>query len=267
MSTRRGFLKGIATRGAKPRRGGLLYKRMPVLFVGSLVASVCLAAPVKVACVGDSITAGTKLKDPRHEAYPAQLQAVLGGGYAVRNFGVGGLCVYRHLSWGKSPRAWEYSVACTNALVWKPDIVVAGLGANDWEEYHKEFAFDEDGNMMLPRGTFRGQYVALLKRFREANPNVRIVMWTKLSPLSHGHRCYGSPIPVVMRADLEAVAAEVGAKPFDAFAPMLPYVKTGFAPDGIHPGPEAAGALARAVAEAVRMSAAQPGEGQSQTIW
>lgn len=227
-------------------------RRMSVLFVGSLVASVCLSAPIKVACVGDSITAGTVLKDPRHEAYPAQLQAAVGDGYEVRNFGVGGLCIYRHLPWGDRPRAWERSSACTNALAWKPDIVVAGLGANDWEEYHKEFALDEDGKTMLPRGTFRKQYVALLKRFREANPNVRIVMWTKLGPLSRAHRCYGSPVPVVMRTDLEAVAAEVGAEPFDAFAPMLPYVKTGFAPDGIHPGSEAAGALARAVAEIVR---------------
>lgn len=37
-------------------------------------------APVRVACVGDSITQGVGTAHPEKESYPAQLQALLGGG-------------------------------------------------------------------------------------------------------------------------------------------------------------------------------------------
>ena len=43
------------------------------------------ASPVRVACVGDSITASTE--------YPSDLQSLLGPGYVVGNFGVNGSTV------------------------------------------------------------------------------------------------------------------------------------------------------------------------------
>lgn len=49
--------------------------------------------PVRVACVGDSITFGTGA-DPG-KSYPSQLQALLGSGWQVKNFGVGGRTLLR----------------------------------------------------------------------------------------------------------------------------------------------------------------------------
>jgi len=46
------------------------------------------AEPIKIACVGDSITQGAGAKSG--QSYPAQLQALLGDGYKVGNFGVSG---------------------------------------------------------------------------------------------------------------------------------------------------------------------------------
>ena len=64
-----------------------LVRFVSVLLVA--VASHTLAfAALKVACVGDSITAGHALADPAHDAYPSQLARLLGDGYEVRNFGV-----------------------------------------------------------------------------------------------------------------------------------------------------------------------------------
>src|SRR5690606_38894849 len=47
-------------------------------------------AQIKVACVGDSITAGLGIADPGTQSYPAQLQALLGSGYTVQNYGDSG---------------------------------------------------------------------------------------------------------------------------------------------------------------------------------
>ena len=45
--------------------------------------------PVRVACVGDSITEGAGVRDP-NKRYPAQLGVLLGANYDVKNFGVSG---------------------------------------------------------------------------------------------------------------------------------------------------------------------------------
>ncbi|MDQ3813038.1 MAG: hypothetical protein M3347_03705, partial [Armatimonadota bacterium] len=52
---------------------------------------LCAAAEVtRVASVGDSITYGSGIQDREHNSYPAQLGAMLGEKWEVRNFGVSG---------------------------------------------------------------------------------------------------------------------------------------------------------------------------------
>lgn len=53
-------------------------------------------APVKVACIGDSITYGLGLEDRDRDSYPAQLQRLLGAEYQVGNFGKSGATLLRH---------------------------------------------------------------------------------------------------------------------------------------------------------------------------
>lgn len=48
------------------------------------------AAPIKIACAGDSITEGAGLSNPSTQSYPARLQKLLGTNYNVRNFGGSG---------------------------------------------------------------------------------------------------------------------------------------------------------------------------------
>lgn len=97
---------------------------------------------IKIACIGASITAGARLKDPVKESYPAQLQAKLGDGYEVRNFGVGGCTMLRK---GDKPY-WNMPVY-KEALAFNPDIVTIDLGGNDsklvnriyLDEYKKDY--------------------------------------------------------------------------------------------------------------------------------
>ncbi|MDF1800505.1 MAG: GDSL-type esterase/lipase family protein [Planctomycetota bacterium] len=84
---------------------------------------------LRVACLGDSITFGSAFPegaDRVNGCYPAQLGAMLGPSYEVRNFGVGGATLLRMAD---SPfvetKAWR------EALAWQPDIAVVMLGTND----------------------------------------------------------------------------------------------------------------------------------------
>src|SRR3954471_22367166 len=114
-----------------------------VLFVGMLVAAAggmrrparAVEArggpgdgttPTRVACVGDSITAGSGLKNKGVEAYPSQLDNMLGDGWAVSNFGVSGATMLN-----KGDRPYTKQKAYRDALEPEPDVIVIMLGTND----------------------------------------------------------------------------------------------------------------------------------------
>ena len=65
--------------------------RSEVLSMLSSIADGKIASdiqrPIKVVCVGDSITQGTGAKDPANNSYPARLQKLLGTAYRVVNCG------------------------------------------------------------------------------------------------------------------------------------------------------------------------------------
>jgi lysophospholipase L1-like esterase len=81
---------------------------------------------VRVACLGDSITAGSGATPPARFSYPAQLGGLLGAGYDVRNFEVGSttLLTEGDLPYRKTPRF-------SQALAFDPDVVLVLLGVND----------------------------------------------------------------------------------------------------------------------------------------
>jgi lysophospholipase L1-like esterase len=74
----------------------LVFVALMLLIVGCQEES----QPIKVACVGDSITFGAGIVNREKNSYPAQLQEYLGDGYEVRNFGVSATTV---LCEGKQP--------------------------------------------------------------------------------------------------------------------------------------------------------------------
>ena len=54
------------------------------------------AQPIRVACVGNSITYGTGIEDRARDSYPSQLQRMLGDKYVVGNFGKPGATLLYH---------------------------------------------------------------------------------------------------------------------------------------------------------------------------
>ncbi|MDB5110321.1 MAG: hypothetical protein JWR67_1435 [Mucilaginibacter sp.] len=111
-----------------------------------LVLSLCFQVsaqnnPVKIACIGASITYGATIANREQNSYPAQLQKMLGSNYTVTNYGVSGTTMLRK---GDSPY-WN-TTAYKNALAALPDVVFIDLGGNDAKlinrKYYSEFEQD-----------------------------------------------------------------------------------------------------------------------------
>ena len=86
------------------------------------LAFLSAAEPIRVACLGDSITAGARVTAV--ESYPAQLQQMLGGGFVVKNFGAAGATLWP----GGKPNAFDQLPA---ARAFGPKIVIVNFGIND----------------------------------------------------------------------------------------------------------------------------------------
>ncbi len=97
------------------------------------------AEPIKVACVGDSITQGSGAQ--KGKSYPAQLQGLLGEGYQVGNFGVSGRTLLKK---GDFPYWKEKKYQ--DALAMEPAIVVIMLGTNDTKPQNWKFEAEFDAD-------------------------------------------------------------------------------------------------------------------------
>ena len=190
--------------------------------------------PVRVACVGDSITAGATIKDPAHDGYPAQLQRLLGGGYAVGNFGNSGATLLAH---GDKPYVKQRQYAA--ALADRPDVVVVALGTNDSKPQNWARASE-----------FVGDYTAIIRAFRQANPRVRVYV-CEPPPAFPGNFGITDAVMVAQVAPaVRRVAAADRAQVIDLHAPLADDARDFH--DKVHPNAAGAGRLAEAVFEAIR---------------
>lgn len=187
---------------------------------------------VKVACIGDSITYGYGAGDRDNQSYPAQLQALLGDGYEVGNFGKNGATLLRR---GHRPylEQDEYRAAKDFA----GDICVIHLGVNDtdprdWPNYRDDFV---------------GDYLALIDSCKASNPDARMII-ALLSPLADRHHRFMSGTKqwhADIQEAIKVVAETSGCELIDFHSPLYPY--PWHIPDAIHPDVWGYGVLAKTV--------------------
>lgn len=113
-----------------------------IVFIWLLTSGLSAQEAVRVACIGDSITAGAGASDRKERAYPTILGQLLGEGYDVRNFGLGGRTLMKS---GNRPYSEEGFFQKSQEF--EPDIVVIKLGTNDskpmnWDDHAVEFEGD-----------------------------------------------------------------------------------------------------------------------------
>ncbi len=201
-------------------------------------AAAFAQTPVRVACVGDSITYGDKLDDRENQCYPAVLARLANGRLAVGNFGVNGATALA------TPfRTWTDTLACRAALEFKPDVAVILLGINDFLGFYDQI----DG---YP-GALRG----VVGRFQTLPSAPRLFLCT-LIPLAPEAQAADANrrIRDTMNTAIRAVAAKTGATVID-LAAVFP-AQLEWLPDGLHPSPAGAELIARTVLAALDAPAA-----------
>jgi acyl-CoA thioesterase I len=167
------------------------------------------AFPIRVACVGDSITNGTE--------YPDDLWMMLGANYTVGNFGVGGATASL-----ESDKPYMNQIEFQEAKQFKPDIVIIMLGTND--------AYP---SRLQNLNNFTNDYEKLAASFQALSPKPKIflvipppVFSADLGP--NNTILLDAVIPRITQA-----ATELGLPTVDVYTPLMNH--TDYFWDGVHP--------------------------------
>lgn len=214
-------------------------KRTYIYTLVCMVLAITMRAenkPVRVSCIGNSITYGTGLQHPAEDSYPAQLQRLLGEGYEVGRFGKPGATLLR-----RAFRPYFDQPEFREAMDFHGDIAVIHLGINDtdpraWPNYRDEFITD---------------YCALIDSVRRSNPKCRILV-ARMTPLSHRHHRFLSGTRDWHREiqhAIEQVAERKHCELIDFYAPL--HHRPELFPDAIHPNLEGYGIMAETVYKAI----------------
>ena len=184
--------------------------------------------PVRVSCVGDSITQGVGAK--RGQSWPSQLQGMLGEKWKVSNFGLSGATL---MNSGNKP--YQTCPRFQPALDSKPDVVVIMLGTNDtkpanWQHFEKDYEKD---------------YRDLIADFAKLESKPRIFICNPPYIAADGNWGINEPdtkaqIPVIAR-----IAKDLKLSVIDVHGALDG--KDALIPDKVHPNTEGATEIAKAV--------------------
>lgn len=205
-----------------------------ILFLSLFICTTLANEPIRVACLGNSVTYGAGIAERETMSYPAQLQQMLGAEYQVENFGHSGATLLKK---GHNPY-WNLK-EFEEAVAFNPDIVIIHLGLNDtdprnWPRYRDDFTAD---------------YKALIDTFKTRGAEVWIC---RLTPIFHTHPRFKSGTRDwfwQIQKEIERVAETNNVGLIDLHTPL--YSRPDLLPDALHPNAEGATILANIVFTAI----------------
>ena len=204
-----------------------------VVFFISIFAVFGQIKPIKVACLGNSITQGPG-RD-HEDSYPLQLQDILGEKFKVKNFGVSGRTLLK-----KGDFPYWNEPQLDEVKVFSPDILVIKLGTNDSKPQNWQFKTE-----------FKEDYLDLIASLRANMPSTGKIFICLPVPVFQDNWGINEKILVQeMRPILMEIARESGATVIDLYNPLKAYPK--LFPDGVHPNKEGLGIMAEIVAKAIK---------------
>lgn len=198
-----------------------------IFALGVISASIAADGKTKVACVGDSITAGGD------NAYPALLARLLGSEYEVKNFGVSGRTLLRkgdHPYWNEN--------AFANAKAMNPDIVIIKLGTNDTKPQNWQHCAE-----------FKKDLEDMVSEFQALPSKPKIYLCT---PMFVVKEVWGIRDPVVREGVIpiiREVAKEKNLPVIEIYAQFEG--QSEYLPDGIHPNREGSLKMAKIIYKAI----------------
>ncbi len=189
------------------------------------------SAPIKVACIGNSITYGSGIADRPKDSYPSQLGRMLGDQWIVRNFGVGGRTLLK-----KGDFPYWNEEAWVQAKAFLPNVVIIKLGTNDTKPQNWKYAAD-----------FYPDFRDMVKVLK-ALPSHPVIYLCKPVP-AFGNR-WGINDSIIVHGvipDVENLAKAENLSVIDLYSALSG--KGDLFPDQIHPNSEGAGLMAKAIYE------------------
>ncbi len=217
--------------------------RTVILTVCSLLLACSSEADsrTRIACVGTGITYGEGIVRRELNSYPAQLQAILGENFEVRNFGLPGATASR-----KGNRSYFDSREYREALESAPDLVFVEFGTFD--------AASESRNLLA---SFESDYAALVESFQQIQTKPRIILLIP-PPVSSDDTTAinNAAIREVIVPAIRSVAYSRGCEIIDLYRTLLDRPASFL--DQILPSAIGAGMIAARLYEAAIMKVADP---------
>ncbi len=186
---------------------------------------------IKVACIGNSITYGSGIKDKPRDSYPAQLARMLGHKYYVRNYGYSGRTMLQ-----KGDHPFMSEPRFMEAIKWKPDIVIIMLGTNDSKPRNWKYKDD-----------FEKDYLKMVTSFDTLFSHPEIYAVAPVPAFSNNYTISPDVVKNEVYPLVKKVAEEKDLRFIDLYTPMLD--KGNMFPDGIHPDAAGSGEMAKVIYE------------------
>lgn len=206
------------------------------LFSLFLLISVGIQAAdtIRVACIGNSITYGSGIKNRDTESYPAVLGQLLGDKYQVKNFGLSGRTLLN-----KGDRPYMNEKTFKVALNYLPNVVVIKLGTNDTKPQNWKY-----------QSEFKQDLTAMVDSFQALSSKPRIFLCYPAAAFSVTWGINDSIIVNGVMPYVKAVSKEKKLKIIDLH--KVTVGKSELFPDKIHPNAAGARILATTVFRAIK---------------
>jgi lysophospholipase L1-like esterase len=200
--------------------------------VFSEITSSCAAKPIRVACIGDSITEGS--------GYPLKLNLLLGSNYSVANFGVSGSAVSTN-----SSKPYLNESRFQDAIDFHPDIVVIMLGTND---ANSQISPNDEN--------FQTDYTQLINAFEQLDGK-QLIWIVKSPPIFTENSGYNNTyLANDVLPQIDTLAQQMNVPTVDVYNAFGNH--SDYFMDGVHPDVDGASLIASNVYDAITLPDGSP---------
>lgn len=200
-------------------------KKLISAFLLAFLISLAAHPQIKVACIGNSITAGS---------YPVQLNTILGEGWEVKKCGVSGSTLLRN---GDHP--YYITKAYADAKAFAPDVVIIKLGTNDSKPQNWKYSNE-----------YYNDYATMIKELKALPSKPFIIVCYPVPAYSKGWNINNTIIKNEILPKVKAIAHDLNLKSINLYKALSNHKE--WFPDGIHPNKEGLGEMANVIAKKLK---------------